>query len=82
MSYENRNKLFVIMKELERLLKLRKCHFELYYSRIMDFCMKLYLKEYNSDNTDLVIFEGQDCDLDYLVSKCKSGIQRLVERTQ
>lgn len=59
------------MKELERLLKLRKCHFELYYSRIMDFCMKLYLKEYNSDNTDLVIFEGQDCDLDYLVSKCK-----------
>ena len=32
------------MKELERLLKIRKCHFELYYSSVVDFCMKLYLK--------------------------------------
>lgn len=59
------------MEELERLLKLRKCHFELYYSSIMGFCMKLYLKEYNKDSSDLVIFEEQNCDLDYLVSKCK-----------
>ena len=59
------------MEELQRLLKIRKCHFELYYSSIMDFCMKLYLKEYNKDNSDLVIFEEQNCDLDYLVSKCK-----------
>lgn len=59
------------MKELERLLKLRKCHFELYYSSIIDFYMKLYLKEYNKDNSDLVIFDEQNCDLDYLVSKCK-----------
>lgn len=59
------------MEELQRLLKLRKCHFELYYSSNMDFCMKLYLKEYNKDNSDLVIFEEQNCDLDYLVSKCK-----------
>lgn len=59
------------MKELERLLKLRKCHFELYYSGIMDFCMKLYLKGYNKDNSDLVIFEEQNNDLDYLVCKCK-----------
>lgn len=59
------------MEELQRLLKLRKCHFELYYSSIMDFHMKLYLKEYNEDNSDLVIFEEQNCDLDYLVSKCK-----------
>lgn len=59
------------MEELERLIKLRKCHFELYYSSTMDFCMKLYLKEYNKDNSDLVIFEEQNNDLDYLVSKCK-----------
>ena len=58
------------MKELERLLKLRKCHFELCYSSIMDFCMKLYLKGYN-DDSDLIIFEEQNSDLDYLVSKCK-----------
>jgi hypothetical protein len=37
----------------------------------MDFCMKLYLKGYNDDDSDLIIFEGQDSDLDYLVSKCK-----------
>lgn len=59
------------MDELQRLLNLRKCHFELYYSSIMDFCMKLYLKGYNDDGTDLVIFEEQNNDLDYLVSKCK-----------
>lgn len=59
------------MKELERLLESRKCHFELYYSSIMGFCIKLYLKKYNEDNSDLVIFEEQNSDLDYLVSKCK-----------
>lgn len=59
------------MKELERLIKRRKCHFELYYSSVVDFCMKLYLKGYNSDDSDLVIFDEQDSDLDYLTSKCK-----------
>ena len=59
------------MEELERLIKLRRCHFELYYSKIVDFCMKLYLKGYNSDGSDLVIFEEQNWDLDYLISKCK-----------
>ena len=59
------------MKELERLLKLRRCHFELYYSSIMDFCMKLYLKAANVDGSDIVIFEEQNSDLDYLISKCK-----------
>ena len=59
------------MTELERLLKLRKCHLELYYSSIMDFCMKLYLKGYNDDGTDLIIFEEQNSDLDYLICKCK-----------
>lgn len=37
----------------------------------MDFCMKLYLKGYNDDDSDLIIFEEQNSDLDYLVSKCK-----------
>lgn len=59
------------MKELERLLKLRRCHFELYYSSVMDFCIKLYLKGYNHDDSDLVIFNEQNNDLDYLISKCK-----------
>jgi hypothetical protein len=59
------------MKELERLIKGRKCHFELYYSSVVDFCMKLYLKAYNDDGSDLVIFSEQDSDLDYLISKCK-----------
>lgn len=60
------------MDELLRLLKLRKCNFELYRS-IMGFCMKLYLKQYNKDNSDLVIFEEQNNDLDYLISKCKAA---------
>lgn len=59
------------MKELERLIKGRQSHFELYYSSVMDFCMILYLKGYNSDGSDLVIFEEKNHDLDYLISKCK-----------
>lgn len=59
------------MIELERLVKQRKCHLELYYSHIMDFCMKLYLKGYNRDGSDLVVFDEQSNDLDYLISKCK-----------
>ena len=35
--------------------------------------MKLYLKQYNKDNSDLVIFEEQNNDLDYLISKCKAA---------
>lgn len=59
------------MKELERLIKQRKCHFELYYSSIVDFRMTLYFKGFNNDGTDLVIFDEENCDLDYLISKCK-----------
>ena len=59
------------MEELERLIKLRRCHFELYYSSIADFCMKLYLHGYKKDGSDLIIFDEQSCDLDYLVCKCK-----------
>ena len=33
--------------------------------------MKLYLKGYNHDDSDLVIFHEQNNDLDYLISKCK-----------
>ena len=33
--------------------------------------MELYLKGFNDDEKDLVIFKEQSCDLDYLVSKCK-----------
>ncbi len=59
------------MEELERLIKGRKCLFELCYSSTVDFCMKLYLKGYNSNGSDLVIFKDQNNDLDYLISKCK-----------
>lgn len=59
------------MKELERLLKQRRCHFELDYSSVCDFRIRLYLRGYNEDGSDLDIINEQDCDLDYLISKCK-----------
>ena len=59
------------MKELERLLKQRRCHFELYYSSVGDFRIRLYLSGYNNDGRDLDIIDEQQCDLDYLISKCK-----------
>ena len=59
------------MKELERLLKQRRCHFELDYSSFCDFRIRLYLRGYNEDGSDLDIINEQACDLDYLISKCK-----------
>ena len=59
------------MNELERLLKQRRCHFELTYSSVCDFHIRLYLRGYNDDGSDLDIIDEQDCDLDYLISKCK-----------
>lgn len=59
------------MKELERLLKQRRCHFELGYSSVTDFIAKLYLRGYDEDGSDLVIFKEQNSDLDYLICKCK-----------
>lgn len=59
------------MNELERLLKQRRCHFELDYSSACDFRIRLYLRGYNNDGSDLDIINEQNCDLDYLISKCK-----------
>ena len=59
------------MNELERLLKQRRCHFELDYSSVCDFSIRLYLRGYNEDGSDLVIFKEQNSDLDYLICKCK-----------
>lgn len=59
------------MVELERLIKLRRCHFSITYSSVTDFCVSLWLKGYNEDNSDLIIFSEQGNDLDYLICKCK-----------
>lgn len=59
------------MQELERLLKQRRCHFELMYSSVGDFRIRLYLRGYNDDGSDLDIIDEQHCDLDYLICKCK-----------
>lgn len=60
------------MQELERLLKLRRCHFELTYCSVCDFRIRLYLRGYNIDGSDLDIIDQQHCDLDYLICKCKT----------
>ena len=59
------------MEELKELLKIRKCHFSLEYSSIVDFFIKLWIVGYNDDGSDLVIFQESSWDFDYLVSKCK-----------
>jgi hypothetical protein len=59
------------MIELGRLIEQRKCHFELSYSSVTDYMMKLFLRKYNRDGSDFVVYEGQSNDLDYLISKCE-----------
>ena len=59
------------MNELERLLKQRRCHFELTYSSVCDFRIRLYLRGYNNDGSDVDIIDEQHVDVDYLICKCK-----------
>lgn len=59
------------MTELSRLIHQRRCHFELAYSSVTDWMLTLWLAAYNKDGSDLVIFQEQNPDLDYLISKCK-----------
>ena len=44
-------------------------HLELYYSKTMDWCLKIWEKGCGVDGSDIVICDIQDCDFNYVLAK-------------
>ena len=50
-------------------------HFELYYSKIMDWCLHIYKKGCGENGGDLEICKEQSCDLSYVLAKGEVAIK-------
>lgn len=66
------------MKFLEFFEKVQEyspMHLEIYYSKIMDWCLKIYKKQCGKDGKDLVIFDEQSCDKDLLFARAEVALK-------
>lgn len=54
---------------LAELVKNYPIHVELYYSKIMDWTIRIYKKGCADKGEDVEIVNEQDCDLSYLAAK-------------
>ena len=50
-------------------------HFELYYSKTMDWCLHIYKKGCGENGKDLEICNEQSCDLSYVLAKGEVAIK-------
>lgn len=56
-------------------------HVDIYYSKIMDWCIKIYRQ--NMDGADITIFDKQHPDIDMLASKAYAALKGYMkERTK
>lgn len=64
------------MKELISLVQdYGKFHFELTYSSICDWMIRIYKSKCNDNGKDLIIFEDQNIDCLYLISKAEVALK-------
>ena len=66
------------MKFLEFFEKVQEyspMHLEIYYSKIMDWCLKIYKKQCGENGSDLVIFDEQSCDIDLLFARAEVSLK-------
>lgn len=52
----------------------RRCypmHLEIYYSKVMDWCISVYKKGCAEDGSDLQIISVQNCDIEYAFAKAQ-----------
>lgn len=50
-------------------------HLEIYYSKTMDWCLKIYKKQCGENGKDLVIFDEQSCDKDLLFARAEVSLK-------
>lgn len=55
-------------------------HLEIYYSKIMDWCITIYKKGCGKNGEDLQIVSVQSCDMEYAFAKAQVELKdRLME---
>lgn len=70
------------MKELFDLIERgHKFHLELSYCSICDWTLKIYRKGLSDNGEDVVIFEEQSCDYEYLICKAQVAIKDYLLKT-
>lgn len=60
---------------LAEIVKVHKFHIEFYYSSITDWCLIITRKGCDVDGSDLIVFDGQDCDLSLLLAKAEVAVK-------
>lgn len=50
-------------------------HLEVYYSKIMDWCIVIYKKCYGENGEDLLICDVQDCDMELCFAKAHVALK-------
>lgn len=60
---------------LAEIVKVHKFHIEFYYSSITDWCLTITRRGCKVDGGDLIIFDGQDCDLSLLLAKADVAVK-------
>ncbi len=64
------------MKELFDLVKgYHKFHLELSYCSVCDWMLKIYRRGPYDDQEEIVIFEDQCCDYEYLIAKAQVAVK-------
>lgn len=57
------------------ILKYPKWHLEISYCSICDWMVDLRKRGYNDDGSDLVVYSGQDVDINLLMCKCEVALK-------
>ena len=58
-----------------RLVQDHTMHFELYYSKVMDWCLHIWKKGCGENGEDIEICQEQDVDLNLLLAKGEVAIK-------
>lgn len=58
-----------------KLIQNNPMHFELYYSKTMDWCLHIWKKGCGKNGEDLDICNEQDCDLSLILAKGEVAVK-------
>jgi len=59
-----------------------KIHVEIYYSSIMDWCVKVYRKGCEKDGKDLVMCDTQSCDMKLAFAKAQVELKEWLSENE
>lgn len=70
------------LKFFDEKVKYYPMHLEIYYSKIMDWCIKVYKKGCGENNTDLEILNVQSCDVELVFAKAQVELKKWLSKNE